>query len=295
MGRHLETNLTEYAQERPASMLRKQKPRESRKRRTLGEALVLFVRIGGSVLVVTLVAFTQLLTRDILLQSPKFSITDLQIHGLRFVPQSHVLQKLAESKKAGKSLLALDLGRLRKSIELLLWVKEVAVQRTLPGKLDIYIQERVPIAYAKIDQGTLLVDEDGILLENNPEILSHFDFPVIVGFEAGFDLDTLAQNKKRISLYRALIRSLNENGAGLSKDVSEIYLQDPENVSVILNGDTVLVHLGTEGFQQKIRRYLAMSYDLKRKYPLLDSVDLRYQNQVIINTANEQITTQAAN
>jgi cell division septal protein FtsQ len=140
-----------------------------------------------------------------------------------------------------------------------------------------------------------LVDDDGILLEKNPEILSHFDFPVIVGFEEGFDLETLAQNKKRISLYRGLIHSLNDNGASLSKDVSEIYLQDPGDVSVIMNGDTVLVHLGTEHFQEKVRRYLAMSHDLKRKYPLLDSVDLRYQDQVIINTANEQITTQAMN
>jgi len=192
-------------------------------------------------------------------------------------------------------LLALDLGRLRRSIELLQWVKEVTVQRTLPGKLDIYVQERTPIAYAKIDQGTLLVDDDGILLDNNPEILSHFDFPVIVGFEEGFDLDTLAQNKKRISLYRALIQSLNENGTGLSSEISEIYLQDPDDVAVILNGDTVLVHLGTEKFQERVRRYLAMSRDLKRKYHLLDSVDLRYQDQVIINTANEQITTQARN
>jgi cell division protein FtsQ len=291
----METNLTDYTHERAAAVLRRQKPRETRKRHKTREALVSFVRISGSVLGVTLVTFALLLTRDILLQSRKFNVTDLQIHGLRFVPESQVLQKLAESKKDGKSLLALDLGRLRNSIELLPWVKEVTVQRTLPGKLDIYIQERIPIAYAKIDQGTLLVDDDGILLEKNPEILSHFDFPVIVGFEEGFELDTLAQNKKRIFLYRALIQSLNDNGAGLSRDVSEIYLQDPEDVAVILNGDTVLVHLGIENFQQRVRRYLAMCSDLKRKYPLLDSVDLRYQDQVIINTANEQIRTQAMN
>jgi cell division septal protein FtsQ len=289
----METNLADYTHERAAAVLRRQKPRETRKRHKAREALVSSVRISGSVLAVTLVTFALLLTRDILLQSRKFNVTDLQIHGLRFVPESQVLQKLTESKKDGMSLLALDLGRLRNSIELLPWVKEVTVQRTLPGKLDIYIQERIPIAYAKIDQGTLLVDDDGILLEKNPEILSHFDFPVIVGFEAGFDLDTLAQNKKRISIYRALIQSLNDNGAGLSRDISEIYLQDPEDVAVILNGDTVLVHLGIENFQQRVRRYLAMSSDLKRKYPLLDSVDLRYQDQVIINTANEQIRTQA--
>jgi len=156
--------------------------------------------------------------------------------------------------------------------------------------LVISVKERVPIAFARVERGTLLVDEDGILLENKPETLSTFDFPVVSGLEASFDADALARNKKRIVLYRDLMQSLDENGAGLSKDISEIYLRDMGNVSVIVSEDTVLVHLGAENFQEKFRRYLAMSKELKQKYPLLDSVDLRYSNQVVINTANQKFS-----
>ena len=133
-----------------------------------------------------------------------------------------------------------------------------------------------------------VIDEQGVLLENNLETLPHFDFPLILGIESDYETDVLQRNKQRVGLYQELIRSLDKGGAGLSRDVSEVHLQDLGNVSVILNGDTVLVHLGREKFQEKFRRYLATSRELKRKYPHLDSVDLRYQNQVVIRTLDRK-------
>ena len=77
-------------------------------------------------------------------------------------------------------------------------------------------------------------------------------------------------------MYRRLLDSLDGGGAQLSQDLSEVHLEDLGNVSVILDGDTVLVHLGNNNFQEKFRKYLATSRELKRKYKHLDSVDLRY-------------------
>ena len=135
----------------------------------------------------------------------------------------------------------LDLDRLRRSLELIPWVKTVVVRRVLPDKLMIDIEEREPVAFARVAQGTLLIDGEGILLENNPENLSQSDFPVILGMESGYVPEVLRRNRERIALYQQLMRSLNRGGAGLSRDLSEVHLQDPGNVSVILNGDTVLV------------------------------------------------------
>ena len=152
-------------------------------------------------------------------------------------------------------------------------------------------REGRPIAFAKVDTVTLLVDEEGVLLEKIPEVKTQFDFPVLVGIEPGFEPEILARNRQRLQLYQSLIQSLDENGASLSKDLSEVYLQDPDNVSVILNDDTVLVNLGKTDFQLKFRHYLAMGKDLRQKYPNLDSVDLRFQNQVIVNSAPGQVVS----
>jgi len=158
-----------------------------------------------------------------------------------------------------------------------------------PDKLIVDIEEREPVAFARVSQGTLLIDEEGTLLENNPEQLSRVNFPIILGMESGYSSEVLRRNRERISLYLRLISSLNQGGARLSRDLSEVHLQDPGNVSVILNEDTVLVYLGMEDFQKKFRRYLAASRELKKKYQNLDSVDLRYRDQVVIRTLDPKL------
>ncbi|PYV93547.1 MAG: hypothetical protein DMG05_01355 [Acidobacteria bacterium] len=288
MERRLGRILAEYMGERSSPILVKQKPREAGRSRTVKGVLALSFKGALAIAALAIIAFVTYAIRDALLHAHRFDIAIKEIRGLRYVSENHVLMRIRELEELNKNLLALDIHQLRKSIELLPWVKEASVQRILPDKLVISIKERVPIAFARVERGTVLVDEDGILLENKPETISRFDFPVLSGLEAGFDVETLTRNKKRIALYRDLIQSLDDNGAGLSKDISEIYLRDTGNVSVIASEDTVLVHLGAENFQEKFRRYLAMSRELKQKYPLLDSVDLRYSNQVVINTANQK-------
>jgi cell division septal protein FtsQ len=292
MERRLERNLSRYVSEKPSPILGKQKTHEVSRVKSLKESLVRVLKIFVMVSGVLLIASTLYLIRDAVMHSHHFDITVKEIRGLHYVPESLVLMKVKEFEELHKNLFALDIYQLRKSIELLPWVKEAVVQRTFPDRLIIYVKECVPIAFARTDQGTSLVDEDGIVLENSPDTFSTFDFPVLSGLEPGLDQESLTRNKTRIALYRSLIQSLDENGAGLSRDLSEIDLHDIGNISVIASEDIVLVHLGTENLQEKFRHYLAMSRELKQKYPHLDSVDLRYQNQVVINTAGGKITNE---
>ena len=284
--------MVEYAPERGSPILARQKSRETSKLRIYWRRAVLVSKWGmaGLVLVGGIAGF--LLLRHFLMHAPRFNIVIKEIQGLHYVAESQVLLKLSEFESRNPNLLSLDLEELRKSVEQIPWVSEAFVQRTLPNKLTIQIKERMPIAFAKVDAATLLVDEEGVLLERNPEMSDQFDFPVIVGLELGFDPEILDRNRKRLLRYQSLIQSLDENGAGLSKDLSEIYLNDPDSVSVILNDDTVLVHLGKTDFQQKFRHYLAMGRDLKQKYPKLDSVDLRFQNQMIVNSAPGEVASE---
>jgi cell division protein FtsQ len=292
MERRLERNLSGYISSKPSPILGKQRAREVSRAKSFKEILLRGLKISLMLSGVLLMVLTVYLTKDALVHSHHFDIAIKEIRGLHYVPKNLVLMKMKEFEELHKNLFALDISQLRKSIELLPWVKEAIVQRTLPDKLIIHIKERVPIAFIRTEQGTSLVDEDGILLENNPNIFPAFDFPVLSGLEPGLDQESLTRNQTRISLYRSLIQSLDENGAGLSRDLSEIHLHDIGNISVIASEDTVMVHLGTENLQEKFRRYVAMSRELKQKYPHLDSVDLRYQNQVVINTAGGKITNE---
>ena len=291
----MERHLTQYASARARSTLGQQKTLDLKKARSLREILWLASKIGLVILVFLVVVSLLTSFRSYLLRSPKFAIGIKEIQGLRHLSESQVLLKLKETEERDRSLFALDLDGLRKSVELLPWVRTAAVRRIWPDRLMIQVTERVPIAFVRIDDSTQLVDEDGVLLESKSEGLPSFDFPVLMGLESGFETELLARNRKRIDLYRRLTRELDDNGAGLSRDLSEVHLHDAGSVSIVLNDDTVLVHVGADHFQERFRRYLAMSREIKQKYRLLESVDLRFENQVVVNAANDRIASSSGN
>jgi cell division protein FtsQ len=287
----MERHFTQYASARARATLGQQKTLDLKKTRGLREIAWLMSKIGLVILAFLVLVSLLASFRSYLLRSPKFAIGIKEIQGLRHLSESQVLLKLKETEEQNRSLFALDLDGLRKSVELLPWVRTATVRRIWPDRLMIQVTERVPIAFVRIDDSTQLVDEDGVLLESKSEGLPSFDFPVLMGLESGFETQLLSRNRKRIELYQRLIRELDDNGAGLSRDLSEVHLQDAGSVSIVLNDDTVLVHIGADHFQERFRRYLAMSREIKQKYRLLESVDLRFENQVVVNAANERIAS----
>lgn len=286
----MDRNFPTYASARARPVLGQQRTVELKKR-SPRQIVWLACKVVAGVLASLAALIVVANFRSHLLHAPKFSIGVKEIQGLRHLSENQVLTKLNELEEQNRNLFALDLDALRKSVELLPWVKTATVRRVWPDRLAIEVAERVPIAFVRTEGSTQLVDEDGIFLESKGDGHPGFDFPVLMGLESGFDLELLARNRKRIDLYRRLIRELDVNGAGLSRDLSEVHLQDAGSLSIVLNDDTVLVHLGADRFQEKFRRYLAMSREIKEKYRLLESVDLRFENQVVVNAANERTAT----
>ena len=291
MQRRLERGLTSYVPERSQALLRNQKAIDGKKGVSLKQSLIWGSRIFTLIVLCISLGSMVYLTLDFLLHSPKFDLAIREIHGLRNVPENQILMKLRAVEDQTKNLLSLDLDELRRSLELIPWIRSAVVRRVFPDKLIIEVVERVPIAFARVDHATFLVDEQGVLLESNSESPHEFDFPVITGLEAGLELEALARNKKRVALYQELIQALDGNGAGLSKDLSEVHLQDPGSLAVLLNDDSVLVILGTEQLEKRFRRYLGMSGQIKQKCPQADAVDLRFQDQVIIKQSDQSVNT----
>jgi len=291
----MERNFTQYASARARPTLGQQKTLDLKKARSLREIAWLTSKIGAAILAFVVLVSLLASFRSYLLRAPKFAIGIKEIQGLRHLSEGQVLLKLKEIEEQDRSLFALDLDALRRSVERLPWVKAATVRRVWPDRLMIQVTERVPIAFVRVDDSTQMVDEEGVLLESKGEGLPNFDFPVLMGLESGFETELLMRNRKRIELFQRLTRELDDNGAGLSHDLSEVHLQDAGSVSIVLNDDTVLVHIGADHFQERFRRYLAMSREIKQKYRLLESVDLRFENQVVVNAANEKIASSSGN
>jgi len=221
------------------------------------------------------------------LSSPRFelhSADDIQLVDNQFVTREDVANALALPLHAGNGpglkVLRLSLEPQRKQVETIPWVRSAALTRVFPNRLVVRVIERTPVAYANVGGHVSLVDSEGVLLDK-PES-AFFDFPVITGLNPNAGSD---ECRARIALYQDFMRQLGEEIAHSGWVVSETDLSDGDDLKALLvqGRETLQVHFGHENFIQHFHTFLALLPELRKANAPLDSVDLRYRNQVVVN------------
>jgi cell division protein FtsQ len=97
--------------------------------------------------------------------------------------------------------------------------------------------------------------------------------------------EPLSTRAARMKNYNDLIGQLDSSGGHYSQDLSEVDLTDPEDVKVMTadpNGG-VLVHLGTANYLPRYKIYVTHVEAWRQQFEKLESVDLRYDGQIIVN------------
>ena len=120
-----------------------------------------------------------------------------------------------------------------------------------------------------------------------------YSFAVIAGMNAGEPLSTRAA---RMKSYNELVHELDSSGARYSQELSEVDLTDTEDVKVLAadaNGE-VLVHLGSGNYLQRYKTYVTHVQQWRQQFDKLESVDLRYDGQIIVNPDLDGMARQPA-
>src|SRR5262249_23272497 len=109
-----------------------------------------------------------------------------------------------------------------------------------------------------------------------------YSFPVILGINAGEPPSTRIE---RMKIYNQLVRDLDSEGSHYSQDLSEVDLSDPDDVKVVTNdpGGAVLVHLGGSDYLVRYKIYVTHIQAWRQQFEKLESVNLRYDHQIIVN------------
>jgi cell division protein FtsQ len=201
--------------------------------------------------------------------------------GLTQVSRAEMLPVFGED--IGRNIFFVPLNERRKQLEAIPWVKQATVMRLLPDQIRISVVEREPVAFVRHDQQIGLVDADGVLLTMPPAMMAqhHYSFPVVTGVRPG---DPLSMRQARMAVYGRLIAELDANNQHLSEQISEIDLTDPQDARVLMpeQGTDILGHFGDDRFLERYQRYKAHIAEWRQQYPKLAAVDLRYDNQVVL-------------
>lgn len=205
--------------------------------------------------------------------APRFEVEKLSVSGLKRVDENQVLAKAGF--EVGTNVFDANLEEIRQRVEEIQWVRHALVERVLPDQIIIKVIEREPIGIARIRGEVYQFDIDAMILDPDP--VSGSSFPILNGL--GGDR---SRNVKKVEIYRKVLEELGQ------ASLSEVEINESDEVSVVGTGDPLMVSLGTSDFRNRWIQYLQLKPQIQQQYPQAVRVDLRFKNQVIVRMKDDE-------
>jgi cell division septal protein FtsQ len=226
---------------------------------------------------------------DFLATDPRFALTPpseeenhsgLEITGVQYASRSRIRQVFALD--FGRSIYRIPLQERLRSLLEIEWVRSAAVRRRWPNRLEVHIVERTPVAFVQLPpmrgQGpaeVALIDADGVLLPLPGR--AQFHLPVLKGIRRDQDL---AARRARVSTALKLLAEAQP----VSEHFVEIDVSDPNDLKLMYDhgGRMLLLHLGKENFESRLRNFLAHYDQIQQRKPDAANFDLRLDDRITV-------------
>jgi cell division protein FtsQ len=184
----------------------------------------------------------------------------------------------------GENILRVDLEGWRDTLRRSSWIQDASLRRVFPSTIEVSVQEREPISLARLDGHLYLVDSLGVVIDEFGPSYAGFDLPIVDGLEAPKKGSKRSVDPVRAELAARLIRDIRSDPE-IEKRLSQVDVSDSRNAGVILIGDPTLLFVGNDRFLQRVKSYLELADTMNANVPGIDSVDLRFDKQVIVRVA----------
>ena len=209
--------------------------------------------------------------REFVLESPYFSVNEIQVRGADKVSGDEVVAMAG--LRRGMSIWSIDLASIEKKIGRHPWVRRVFVRREFPRRVIIEVQERMPKAIVAIHK-LYYVDSDGVLFkEVGPG--ENVKFPLLTGLRA--EQLTAPTTRKRI---KEALR-LSEMMVQRSHSLSEIHFAKPDRLVVYTTAYPIALHMGWGNWAEKLTRMERLLALWKGNEERLASLDMGFRDQAV--------------
>jgi hypothetical protein len=226
--------------------------------------------------------------------NPSFAIDRIDIQSDGIIPREQI--RAWANVRAGQNLLALDLPRIKRDIELVPLIESASLERILPRQLVIRVREREPIArvivFAKrpddglLEPASIYLDEEGMVI---PPVLralntAAFDaatkfLPTVTGVSTdSFRPGHLVESPQILAALRwirafqnaSMARFVDIRSLDVSSDVSLLVTTEQENQ----------VTFAYQNFESQLARWDSVRDLARRRSCWIASLDLAVTNYV---------------
>jgi cell division protein FtsQ len=201
------------------------------------------------------------------------------VRGNERLPTGEVMALLSGLK--GQHVLEVDLDAWRQRVLGSTWVERAALRRMLPSTVEVFVEERQPIAIGRLGTDLYLIDPHGRVIDEYGPNYAQFDLPIVDGLATAPPAGEPLVDDAKSRLAYDLIEALRSHPA-LFRRVSQIDVSNPRDGVVVLEGDTALLHLGDNNFAERLQAYVDLAAALRERVPDIEYVDLRFENRVYV-------------
>jgi cell division protein FtsQ len=199
----------------------------------------------------------------------QFAVKTIEIDGAIHTPRA-ALDAITR-QYVGMNLFKIDIGRVRRDLGALAWVRRVEISEKVPDTLRIRIVERTPVALVLSDGPVHYVDDDGVTFAELSTAVGDSDLPVISGARGA----ELAQCV-------ALLRDLRARDAQLYARVSEVRPVAPRGFAIFDRELGAFVYADAGDLSAKWRDLYAIVANEKLARGAIEYADLRFQNRIVV-------------
>ena len=278
--------------------LRRQKPLEIRRKKFGGRSWPFYRRVLVWTIAGAASVTVSMVVGRFLLYSPQVLLLksdQIDLLGNHIVSRESVLQPFAHDRN--RSVLLIPLEARRSQLEQLPWVESASVERILPNRIRVELTERTPIAFLRNGNELALIDAHGVIL-NRPEG-EDLHFPIVTGLP-----DSMAreERERRVETFQEFLRDADLVRSGSSDRVSEIDLSNAKDLRVVMTGlasatdsQAVTIHFGNSDFTGKYRMLVENFAQWQANAGRVQSIDLQYSRQVVVNADSSATSAKLKN
>lgn len=234
-------------------------------------AAVPWLQIGLGATVVLLAAMVPW-AADKVLAAMDQQIMAVDVRG-EFAGDSRTGIERAAGRWIGSSYFSTDLADIKADLEQRPWVASAAVKRIWPGRLEIDIREKRPLAYWT--DGRLVSRAGELFAPPNPEVAGK--------------LPRLAGPDERVRDVIAMARTMSDELTGYGLGFAGLTLE-PRGAWTLVLSNGIEVVLGRDQVEQRFERFITVYENrLASRVDEVSRIDARYSNGVAVQWKAELV------
>ena len=234
--------------------------------------LSLLPRLAWYTVVLTLLALAGWVGLAALRDAAFFRVRRIEFVGLSQIDPARLQQRLAPL--LGRSIFVTDPSAVLQALKREPYLDRVVVRRQLPNRLVVELEERVPAALGLIGGRWKLLDASGVMLGGYGASAPKLALPQV------YYLDRRDRARYQAALRAALQAHRELTLAGL--EVRALVADQADQVSAYLSDRSYRLLMGSGEARAKVQRYLRLRGEIDGRSEVFDTVDLRFQEQVVL-------------